>query len=64
MDLKRCDEEMGDTIDRILEHCPKICKMNAGDTYFRVVSFTNFLGTTAIVAKTFRRYHKRVNWLH
>jgi hypothetical protein len=41
---------MGDTMDRILEHCPKICKLNAEDTYFRVVSFTNFFGASAIAA--------------
>lgn len=58
------DEEMGDTMDRILEHCPKICKLNAEDTYFRVVSFTNTLGASAIAATTFRRYHKRGNRLH
>lgn len=58
------DEEMEDTMDKILEHCPKICKLNAEDTYFRVVSFTNFLGASAIAATTFRKYHKRGNRLH
>jgi hypothetical protein len=38
------DEEMGDTKDRILEHCPKICKLNGEDTYFRVVLFYQLLG--------------------
>jgi len=60
MDLKR----MKKTMDRILVQCPKICKLNAEDTYFRVVSFTNFLGASANAAATFGRYQKRGNRLH
>jgi hypothetical protein len=45
-------EEMGQTMQRTLEHCPKVCKLNAEDTYFRDASFTNFLGASAIASTT------------
>jgi hypothetical protein len=46
------DDEMGDTMHRILKHYPKICKLNAEDTYLRAVSITNFLGASVIASTT------------
>jgi 5'(3')-deoxyribonucleotidase len=41
-----------DITETILEHCPKLYKMNTKYTHFRAASFTNFLETSATASIT------------